>query len=136
MSKRKSSAEVPFQMAPMIDMVFLLLVFFMTVSTLAREARPEVDLPVSVTARVPEAAPPRDAVTVFPDGEGHRYVWNNQPVSADELAERLRELAAGGSGHELFLRGPPGLPWEAWSRLLDLCRQAGIAEIVFATFES
>ena len=54
--RKRSRQEEPFQMAPMIDMVFLLLVFFMTVSTMAKDARPELDLPLSKTAEVVEAA--------------------------------------------------------------------------------
>jgi hypothetical protein len=38
----RTRTDEPFQMAPMIDMVFLLLVFFMTVSTLDEDARPEI----------------------------------------------------------------------------------------------
>jgi biopolymer transport protein ExbD len=59
----------------MIDMVFLLLVFFMTVSTMAKDARPEIDLPVSTTAAVPEAAPPRDIVSVKRGENGFIYHW-------------------------------------------------------------
>ena len=121
-------------MAPMIDMVFLLLVFFMTVSTLAKEARPELELPVSVTASVPEAAPPRDILTVMrADGE-FVYYWHNRPVDFGELEALLRERASGES--QLLLRGAPDLPWEAWADLLQACRKAGISDLIFATFET
>jgi len=128
--------EEPFQMAPMIDMVFLLLVFFMTVSTLAREGRPEVELPVSLTAAVPAEAPPREVITVFPDGEGYRLFWHNREVDRAGLKALLRQLDPKQQSFQLLLRGPPDLPWEAWQEILSACREAGLGDIVFATFES
>ena len=123
-------------MAPMIDMVFLLLVFFMTVSTMAKDARPEIELAVSTTAVVPEEAPPRDVVTVIPLDGGYRIFWHNRPVEATELAGLLKAFAGTKGPAELLLRGAPGLPWIAWEPVLDLCREAGIGDIVFATFEA
>ncbi len=121
-------------MAPMIDMVFLLLVFFMTVSTLAREARPELDLALSRTARVPEEAPPRDILTVLRDDTGSRIYWRNRQVELDQLETLLRESARNPDS-QLLLRGGPELPWSEWQRILALVREAGIRDLVFATFE-
>ena len=120
-------------MAPMIDMVFLLLVFFMTVSTLAKDARPEIELAVSGTAVVPEEAPPRDVLTVMGGKEGYVYYWHNRTVKLGELEKLLGESA--GEGSQLLLRGAPGLPWEAWREVVDACRAAGVSDIIFATFE-
>ena len=122
-------------MAPMIDMVFLLLVFFMTVSTLAKEARPELELAVSTTAAVPEEAPPRDIVTVMRGPEGYRHFWHNREVTLKDLAKLVERSIEGSGGTQLLLRGSPELPWEAWEGLLGLCRKAGATDIVFATFE-
>ena len=123
-------------MAPMIDMVFLLLVFFMTVSTLAKDARPELELPESFTAEVPEEAPPREIVTVMPDGENYRYYWHNREVGEEELTRLLKEAAKGNASGQVLLRGPPGLPWSAWQVVLGHCRESGLNDLIFATFES
>ena len=121
-------------MAPMIDMVFLLLVFFMTVSTMAKDARPELDLAVSSTARVPEAAPPRDIVTVMETALGYRFFWSNREVEAADLPSLLKRSRESGCT-ELLLRGGPALQWEAWEGVFNDCREAGFGDIVFATFE-
>jgi biopolymer transport protein ExbD len=123
-------------MAPMIDMVFLLLVFFMTVSTLAKEARPETELPLSETAQVPAEAPPRDILTVLPDSGLYRIYWYNREIEKDELEGLLEASRGKGDGSELLLRGPPGLPWRSWKEVLDVVRKSGIEEVVFATFEN
>jgi biopolymer transport protein ExbD len=120
-------------MAPMIDMVFLLLVFFMTVSTLAKDARPEIDLPLSTTAIVPEETPPRDIVTVTGSDSGPLLYWHNRQVALDDLAALLETAAEAGAS--LLLRGPPDLPWSAWEPVVSRCREAGHRDMEFATFE-
>ena len=122
-------------MAPMIDMVFLLLVFFMTVSTLSKEARPEVDLPVSDTSVVPEEAPPRDILTLIPGEDAVRIFWHNRVVGFEELGKLLKAKMKEASGHELLVRGPPELAWETLDKVLKACREAGIGDIVIATYE-
>ena len=53
--RRRNQEPEDFQMAPMIDMVFLLLVFFMTVASVAKSQRQvELDLPESEESKVPE----------------------------------------------------------------------------------
>jgi biopolymer transport protein ExbD len=134
MRKRTRRTDEAFQMAPMIDMVFLLLVFFMTVSTLAKEARPETGLPISDTAQVPSEAPPRDIVTVLPKDDLYQVFWYNREVGKEDLAKLLKQSREV-SGSELLLRGPPELPWKYWKEILEIVRAAGIVELVFATYE-
>jgi biopolymer transport protein ExbD len=131
MSKRVRRQEESFQMAPMIDMVFLLLVFFMTVSTLAKEARPELELAYSETATVPEAAEPRAILTLVEDEGGVRFYWYNRPVDADELASLLAENA----GREVLIRAPGELPWESLKQALTPLRGSGVSDATLATFE-
>lgn len=130
--RRHRQIEEPFQMAPMIDMVFLLLVFFMTVSTIARDSRPQLDLAVSTTAAVPEAAPPRDIVTVR-QGNADHYFWSNRRIDREEIPGLLQNRNPGAG--EIILRAGPAMPWEITRDLLNHCRQANITEVVLATFE-
>ncbi|MFU8849344.1 MAG: ExbD/TolR family protein, partial [Opitutales bacterium] len=67
--KRRHQAPEDFQMAPMIDMVFLLLVFFMTVASVAQNQRQvKLDLPESDESKIPEDASGRGILSV--DAEG------------------------------------------------------------------
>lgn len=118
-------------MAPMIDMVFLLLVFFMTVSTLAKEARPELDLATSQTASVPEAADPRAILTIVPNDEDYQVYWFNRAVDPDELQALLDE----NGGRALLVRAPADLHWSAFAEVLGPLRLSGISEATLATFE-
>lgn len=122
-------------MAPMIDMVFLLLVFFMTVSTMARDARPETELPVSETATVPSEAPPRDIVTLVAKEGGYRVFRDNRETPLAALPDLLQEAAGAVPSGELLFRGPPGLPWKELRDVLEVLGEAPVEELVFATFE-
>ena len=131
---RTRRTEEPFQMAPMIDMVFLLLVFFMTVSTLAKDARPELELPRSRTASIPEASPPKDIITLKQEDGDFSYYWSNQKMTVVELEERIRNRKQQAS-EQIVVRGEPDLPWEFCKELMQTLRESGISDIVFATFE-
>lgn len=138
MKRRKGTrGEEPFQMAPMIDMVFLLLVFFMTVSTLAKDARPEVALPESGTAQVPDEAPPRIPLTVRVVSEpgAADYFLGSRALSRSDLKAALLKLPDP-AGTTLLLRGPGDLPYRIWREVVEWCREAGIGEILFGAFEA
>ncbi len=122
-------------MAPMIDMVFLLLVFFMTVSTLAKDARPDLELAVSTSAAVPEEAPPREVLTVIRETEGYVWFWHNRRVDKDQLDKLMEKSMQDVDSLEILLRGSPDLPWEGWKELLQICREHGASDLVFSTFE-
>ena len=128
--RKPRRTEEAFQMAPMIDMVFLLLVFFMTVSTLAKEARPEMELAISTVASVPEETPPRGLISVLGKEAPFQIYWQNRRVNPEELGSLLKKERG-----QLLLRGEPGLPWAAWQDLLGVLRAAGATDLVFATFE-
>jgi biopolymer transport protein ExbD len=135
MPGRKRAREEAFQMAPMIDMVFLLLVFFMTVSTLARDARPEMALPSSSEAVVPTEAPPRDILSLLTGNGKHRLVLNNHGLGLDELPGRLKGTASAGSPSPRVLRAGPDTPWERLAPVLERLREAPPAELTLAAFE-
>ena len=77
-------------MAPMIDMVFLLLVFFMCVSTLVQAERGiELELAESLESEVPVELSPRSSVSVDANGQPH---IGKQVVSLTRLKAHLKSL--------------------------------------------
>jgi biopolymer transport protein ExbD len=106
----------------------------MTVSTMAKDARPEMELAQSSSAVVPVAAAPRTIISVFAVADGHQHWLGNRVVELDELEELL--LADAGDGTlEVTLRGAFDLPWEAMRPVMDACAEAGVQTLQFATFE-
>jgi len=123
-----------FQMAPMIDMVFLLLVFFMTVSNLAQaQQRVELDLPQSHESRIPEELSDRTSVSVQQDGSVY---WGASQVTLEQLTERLRGAIAGEPDLRIQVRADARTPFEEIRKVLQACAEAGAYEIIYSTHEA
>lgn len=134
MARRVRREEESFQMAPMIDMVFLLLVFFMTVSTIARDARPEVELPLTAEGRVPVAPIPRPVLTLLREDGNLSYAWFNRRVGLDGVEGLLREAAASGDD-SITIRAAADCRWAELQPVLAAVRGAGFREWVLCGFE-
>jgi len=131
--RRELSAE-DFQMAPMIDMVFLLLVFFMCVSTLAQaDKRTPVALPESAESKVPEELKDRALVTVQAGGA---VFIGGDTVDLGELGRRLRATLAQNPKLRLQVRADRHATFAEIKKVLRACAEAGAYEIIYATHQS
>jgi biopolymer transport protein ExbD len=130
--RRELSAE-DFQMAPMIDMVFLLLVFFMCVSSLSQaEKRTPVSLPESSESKVPEDLKNRATLTI--QAGGAVFVGGDATDVAG-LGRRLREALAESPGLRLQVRADARATFAEIKQVLRACAEAGAYEIIYATHQ-
>lgn len=120
-------------MAPMIDMVFLLLVFFMCVSTLAdAERAKELELAESERSKVPEDLSDRGIVSV--DSKGIIYL-GERPVDPDELVVSVKALMGRKPDLRMVVRADKATPYREIRKTLKTLAEAGVSEVVYATFE-
>jgi len=132
--RRKPETPEDFQMAPMIDMVFLLLVFFMCVSTLANAERAvELDLPESYEAKVPEDLSGRGLISVEADGTIH---LGPEIIAPGHLVDRLRERMGGAPAMRFQVRADRATPYRHIEEVLRACAEAGASDVIYATFEA
>ena len=118
-------------LTPLIDCVMLLLVFFMiTTAFYALRGLEVVMPPVSATAAAPEVD---RAVNVYIGSSGAIQV-RGSTVEPAQLAEVFKE-AAGDGGRALVLEAAPQVEHERVVLVMDLARQAGIREVIFARME-
>jgi len=121
------------QLAPMIDVVFLLLVFFIVSWNFAKfEA--EVNIAVPEQEETPEEAadtPGELVIVVLEDGT---VGVNNQRLTTEELFVKLNRVAALFPGQPIILRGDEEVPFEHVMKVLDTCQRAGIWNVAFASF--
>jgi biopolymer transport protein ExbD len=119
----------------MIDVVFLLIIFFLVSSHLAqREQRIQVQLPDAAGGH--HARPdqsPRVTLTLQQDGR----IWlSSQPLTADQLSERLRaQLQQDGADLELRIRCDRRLPYHKVEPVLAAAARAGLWNVSFAVVE-
>ncbi|MEM9227755.1 MAG: biopolymer transporter ExbD [Verrucomicrobiota bacterium] len=123
--------EMDFPMAPMIDMVFLLLVFFMCAGTLVQASKSqEVELPESTQSQIPEQPGERITLTIYPDGS--LYLGLIETTHA-ELPMRLSALT---QETPVLIRADKATPYRELEPLMQLCRDAGFGHLQFATFQT
>ena len=90
LSQRQVVEQIGFNMTPMIDVVFLLIIFFMTVSQLNQNLLSPMQLPISNYGDV--ATAPATLVLNL-DSEGHLVV-NNEVIEREKIEEFLQQSLA------------------------------------------
>lgn len=126
-------------MAPMIDMVFLLLIFFMVASHLTSMERIAVPLPVADKSRVPEEARDRQLISILAlddTGEEAYIFMNLKQVSIEEFGTVIRGLYDADENFQVYLRADRRVKHKHIKAVMEACAQAGIVDIIFGTFES
>jgi len=130
--RARQKPESPgFQMTPMIDVVFLLLCFFVTTQLFAQwETEIDITLPTSKTGQLPQRLPGEIILNIYEDG---RVVVNGRTLEGDALGSMLQQVAKLSPGQPVLLRADRGTDYEHVIEVLDLCRLADIWNISFAT---
>ncbi len=129
--KRSKPASAGFQLAPMIDIMFLLLCFFIAAQIYAQwETEIDITLPTAVTGDLPDRLPSEIIINIKSDGE---TVINRRVLEADELSTLLGRIVALYPGQPVLIRADLATPYEYIIRTLDMCRQSDIWNISFAT---
>lgn len=132
--RQNSKLESPgFQLAPMVDVVFLLLCFFVTSQLFAQwETEIDVQLPTAVTGEAPQRLPGEVILNVRAGGE---ILVNGRMLSQDQLGSMLGKLASNFPGQPVLVRADRSTAYEHVIHVLDRCRQADIWNISFATID-
>lgn len=93
--RKKKKEEAELDITPMIDVTFLLLIFFMVTSTM--QATPDRDIPPSKSGDNVVKSEWTD-VTVGASrtgGEDGEFLWDGTPVTLDQLKEQMIQAATG-----------------------------------------
>lgn len=125
--------EVEINLAPFIDVVFLLLIFFMVSTTFLREGNLELTLPEASPEPAQMDAPALE-LTIDASGEyvlNGRALANRQPQTIQRALEQA--LAEAGAAQELVIRADASTPHQAVVTALDAAGQAGIKKLGIAT---
>jgi biopolymer transport protein ExbD len=118
-------------LTPMIDVVFLLLCFFVTSQIFSQwETEIDVALPTAQTGDMPQRLPGEVIINVRADGT---TVVNGQMLEEAQLRSMMDRLVQLFPGQPVLLRADKTTDYQFVIRVLDTCRQADIWNISFAT---
>jgi biopolymer transport protein ExbD len=127
--------EPDINLTPLIDVVFLLLIFFMVSTTFRKEADLKVNLPESSEAVSPVE---REQLTITIDAEG-RYAVNGEAL-VDTRLETLKSAISGAAGARrdlpLVIRADGNTPHQAVVKAMDAAGQSGFRQLGIATIQA
>jgi len=130
---KKQEDDVGFQLAPMIDMTFLLLVFFMVTTKISKEqVKLDIKLPTASNAVIPSDLSDRDIVSI--DGDG-KYFVGQRPVDKKELTEYLKERFKNVPPLRLYVRADAKTPGRQIKELMKIASEAGAINVIFGTYQ-
>jgi len=129
-------SEVPeVNMAPLIDCIFLLLIFFLLTSTIQKNTDEKKEIQ-QLAFMLPESAAAADApgepetLVIGVDDAGRAYV-NGTRVSLEKLHRALREAAA--RRPKVRIEGDERAAFEHIVHVIDLCEFEGLRDIAVRT---
>lgn len=125
--------EFTLNLTPMIDVVFLLLIFFMVATTfLDPEREIEIELPTADSATVIDHELDELVVNVFEDGS---VTLSGRSVGHAELSTALQRAARKDPTTPVTIRGDRRVSHESVVRVLDACGLAGLSNLSVGTLE-
>jgi biopolymer transport protein ExbD len=123
--------RIIFQIAPMVDILLFLLVFFMLTWNFSRNEA-ELDVKVPAAQEGKETRRPAGEVILNVKKDG-AIVMNRRPMSSEELLETLSRIAKLYPDQAVILRGDENVDYRFVVDVLDICRAANIWNVAFAT---
>ena len=129
--KSPKPPESVIQLAPMIDIVFLLLIFFLVTWQFSRsEQDSKVKVPTSSQGKEENRAISEINVNIRQGGE---LVINGETLTENQLLAKLRAIVDVHQNQPVRLRGDGDISYQTLMEVIDICQQAGIWNISFAT---
>jgi biopolymer transport protein ExbD len=128
---RQTPHIIGFQIAPMVDILLVLMCFFIVTWNFARkEMDLEVKVPAAESGKESAAVMNQTVLNVRADGS---VIWNRKTITPKELRSKLLELSELFPDYAIILRGDQQAKYEDIVAVLDICREARIWNVAFAT---
>ena len=144
--KKPDEPDASVDMTPMIDCVFLLLIFFMVSATMSKvDQTPEVVLPVAPKAAIPEDLSNRGVVNIVPLGtpagdsatsEARPFIIYGQLMDEPGLSKAIADRRATEPELRIYMRVDRNAEFRTVKRAIRACANAGVFDIIFGTFQS
>lgn len=132
MNLRPRRVEPPrVDITPLIDVVFLMLIFFMVSTTFDKQTQLKVDLPEAASTETSAAEEQRIDITI--DAQGQFYVNERELVrhDAETLRRSLQTIADDRTDLPVIVSGDRNAPLQSMMTVLDVAAQLGLTRLSF-----
>jgi biopolymer transport protein ExbD len=123
-------ADPEFELTPMIDVVFLLIAFFMTLMSFISAELIKLELPTAEEATIAEEPGERQYISLLENGE---LYFGSAPLTYDALPQALLKAHQELPTLQLYLRADSTTPHRYVNRVMEACAKAGIFNLIFAS---
>ncbi len=120
---RTRKSQLSMDLAPLIDVVFQLLVFFMLTSSFANPAMKLV-LPQASAAGQME----QENIVITIDRDGQVFL-NDRKMALESLRPALQKLLAAREDQSVHVKGDQQMPYKFFIQVMDLAKQAGATQV-------
>ena len=126
--RERKSAEVAVDLTPMIDMTFILLIFFMVSTTFVKDMKIDIDRPGASSQQVASTK----SVRLYIDKAGETYI-EGEPVRLWVIQSRIRDLLKGMTTKSVLIVTDEVVPSGRLVEVVDQARAAGAEDVGVAT---
>jgi biopolymer transport protein ExbD len=137
MNFRKTNTidPVPMQLAPLVDVLLLLVIFFAVSYKFGQDEQlMDISVPAADAGKERERTSVGEiVVNVKKEGE---LVVNGQDLTIDELLTKLQNIASVFKDQAVIIRGDEVSDFKHIVKVMDACQKAGIYNVAFATKKS
>ena len=128
---RQTEENTSINLTPMIDILFLLIIFFVVGTKFTDNERPfDVELP-TVSEAPPLTSPPQELIVNI-SREG-TLVLQGETLTDTELGQRLNEASVQYADQAVLIRGDQEIRYQRIAEILAICKQSGIQRISLGT---
>jgi biopolymer transport protein ExbD len=126
--RNHTEEEAQIDISPLIDMVFILLIFFMVTTTFVKDMKLDLERPSASSG----VAASTKAIRVFIDTQGDVYV-DNQQVRIYSLQSKLRDMLRVSTDKSVLVVTDENVPAKTVLRVVDQTRLSGASDVGVAT---
>lgn len=121
---RRNTIRVGIEPTPLIDVMFLLTIFFMLTSTIIKTSSINVNLPKSITSD----SQPRTQIIVTITKDNKLFL-NDYPISLQDLSSAIKRITVRDPNVPVIIRGDKDIPYQMVIEVMDRVRIGGAVEV-------
>lgn len=125
--------DLELDMSPMIDMVFLLLIFFIVASQIVDE-KPPIEIASAAYAKVPEDTTGRLMITVKKDDTFYLGI-DHIPKTIEEVRDRIEMRINANPDLRVLIRADGAVKYKTNEKVTIACAEVGAQDLIYSVFE-
>lgn len=126
--RQKNQNVETVDVSPLIDMVFILLIFFMVTTTFVKDMQLELNRPSAASASLADTK----VLRVYIDNSSEIYI-DNQPVKLWAVQSKLRDMLRTATEKSVLIVTDTDIPVNVLIDVVDECRQSGAKDVAVST---